>query len=266
CHALEPGITTPTGACLRQNLSIYLGPDWSEQVQGTPYAALALGLPEDDAACRLRLDQLLACTAVPKLLWLLDARTERRLLRWLGEDAAPDQATAVFLVDDQLSREDSNYRSRYHRAQIVARRVDSLTDQLALLRGGLVLISEAGQLLAEVAALSGLPLALLDGQGQWVEGGQLQQAGSAEPAGRVADVSRVHAAEGLDAWLAGHVSSGYAARAAQAAIQAAAQSAQTRLGGAASPWQVAPGAAATLAERLRPWLQAVGVQVVTTPA
>jgi putative secretion ATPase (PEP-CTERM system associated) len=291
CNAVEPGITTPTGACLRNNLSIYLGPDWSNQVQGTPYAAVALCLsPLDPVGNGERIEHLLACTSVPKLLWLVDAATDAALRAWQAQ-AGAELADQLFIVDTSLSRDDSMYRRRLAGARLLSCRVGSLADQFSLLRGALALVSQPGHLLGEVAHLWHLPCALVHGDGRWAAadkpspsqdlhapdqaggepGGPLGAAGGlgADPASLSIhfDTSspdtptRLREADTLDAWLGTLASIGYAARAAQAAISAAATSSGGRGTSAASLGAPGlntvqhPGAAKALARAISNWLR-----------
>ncbi|MFM2067065.1 MAG: hypothetical protein RLZZ584_1974 [Pseudomonadota bacterium] len=297
CSAVEAGITTPTGACLRNNLSIYLGPDWSSEVQGTPYAVVALTLQPADvdldpadaadpvaqaqaAANAERIERLLGCTSVPKLLWLADAGTETALRQWQAQ-ASPALADKLFVVDASLSRDDAAYRRRLSGASLLSCQVTSLPDQFSLLRGALAVVSEPGHLLGEVARQWQLPCAMLQDDGRWLAlGGTHDTTGSAStgtaPRGgragstgehkgpqRLADgsialdydpaagtpgepLSRgARAPELLDSWLGALAGAGYAVRAAQAAISAAATAAGAR-GATSSGASAGSGAAAFL--------------------
>jgi putative secretion ATPase (PEP-CTERM system associated) len=284
CQAVEPGITTPAGACLRNNLSIYLGPDWSREVQGTPYAAVALSLPVGDAMAQAeRIEHLLACTSVPKLLWLVDGPTEAALRAWQAQTQG-ELAEQLFMVDTSLSRDDARYRRRLASANVLSCRVSSLADQFSLLRGALALVSEPGQLLGEVARLWKLPCALVQLDGRWIASAassadhealrQVDGRGMdpalvnrrAAPAlhEQEADRAPLHDADTLDAWLGDLASAGYAACAAQAAIHAAATAAGARTtttasgagAAAVSPQSALAscGVAAALADSLSQWL------------
>jgi hypothetical protein len=287
CNTVEPGITTPTGACLRNNLSIYLGPDWSNEVQGTPFAAVALSLsPQDPVGNAERIEHLLACTSVPKLLWLVDAATDAALRAWQAQ-VDNKLADKLFIVDTSLSRDDARYRHRLAGARLLSCHVGSLTDQFSLLRGALALVSQPGHLLGEVARLWHLPCALVQVDGRWTTAGHpspgqdqhaAERAGgeprhALDAAGPRTDPTppalsftpaRLREADTLDAWLGGLASVGYAARAAQAAISAAAASAGGRgssgtpVGSLGAPGLNAvqqPGAAKALARAISNWLR-----------
>ncbi|MEY2686530.1 MAG: hypothetical protein RL375_728 [Pseudomonadota bacterium] len=275
CAVIEPAVTTPTGACLRNNLSIYLGPDWSSEVQGTPYAAIGMTLTGSIADQASRIEALLACGGVPKLLWLVDARTESALRSWQSE--AGELADKVFIVDDALSRDDARYRRQLAQATLLTCRVASLPDQFSLLRGALAVISEPGHLLGEVARLWHLPCALLNDDGHWTVTPALRaeaHAGISDhadaavpavdpvPAALSAQESTALPAHALDGWLGAIAHAGYAARAAHAAISAAAGtrhnqtiSATSALSDAAAPDATRrTGAADALAQALDDWL------------
>ncbi|MBK6853307.1 MAG: AAA family ATPase [Burkholderiales bacterium] len=276
CAAIEPAVTTPTGACLRNNLSIYLGPDWSSEVQGTPYAAVGMSLSgslsvsaADNAA---RIEALLACGGAPKLLWLVDATTEAALRAWQAE--AGELADKLFVVDEALSRDDARYRRQLASATLLSCQVASLPDQFSLLRGALAVISEPGHLLGEVAQLWHLPCALLDAQGNWSVTPALRAEARADLADASQPDTRAHGAtadesaagtalpaQSLDGWLAAIARAGYAARAAHAVISAAAGtrhnqtiSATSALSDADAPDAASrTGAADVLAHALGTW-------------
>jgi putative secretion ATPase (PEP-CTERM system associated) len=277
CVAIEPAVTTPTGACLRNNLSIYLGPDWSSEVQGTPYAAIGMSLSGSVADNAARIEALLACGAVPKLLWLVDAATDAALRVW--QASAGELADKLFIVDEVLSRDDARYRRQLASATMLSCQVASLPDQFSLLRGALAVISEPGHLLGEVAQLWHLPCALLGIDGSWAVTPVLRAEAHADlaEAGKVASVtadahdgsagdalsSTALPAQSLYGWLAAIARAGYAARAAHAAISAAAGtrhnqtiSATSALSDAETPDAASrTGAAELLARALDAWLR-----------
>jgi hypothetical protein len=277
CAAIEPAITTPTGACLRNNLSIYLGPDWSSEVQGTPYAAIGMSLTGNAANNAARIEALLACAGMPKLLWLVDASTEAALRDWQAD--AGDLADKLFIVDEALSRDDARYRRQLASATLLSCQVASLPDQFSLLRGALAVISEPGHLLGEVARLWHLPCALVASDGNWTVTPELRAEAHADlakagDAGTVAATGDANAdsqapagtalpAQSLDGWLAAIARAGYAARAAHAAISAAAGtrhnqtiSATSALSDADAPDAASrTGAADLLAQALGDWLR-----------
>ncbi|MEY4750409.1 MAG: hypothetical protein RIQ60_2623 [Pseudomonadota bacterium] len=272
CQALEPGITSATGACLRNNLSMYLGPDWSSEVQGTPYAAVALSLSGTDTDHHARrIEQLLASSGSSKLLWLVDGPTEAALRAWQALQAQQARqgeeqplADRLFMVGNGSARSDARDRRRLAEAQVFGCRISSLTDQLSLLRGALALVSESGQLLGEVARLWQLPCALVQSDGRWLAAEDL---GAEPPSVAVAmaptddlGLDRAGAflqdAHALGDWLADLAHVGYAARAAHAAIHAAATAAGARAANNSGPAAPeVPGAAAALAHELSHWLQ-----------
>jgi hypothetical protein len=273
CSSIDTAITTPTGACLRNNLSIYLGPDWSSEVQGTPYAAVALSLRGDAAANAHRIESLLVCTGGPKLLWLVDAGTEAALRQWQAQ--AGELADQLFIVDGALSRDDARYRHQLASARVLSCQVVSLPDQFSLLRGALAVVTEPGHLLGEVARLWQLPLAMLQADGSWFASAVL--AGDTETAAASADTSNPGNSSGgpaagltitttppateqaMQDWLVAIADAGYAARAAHAAISAAAGTPSGQvtsvLGAAACADSTCwIGAAQELARSLDDWL------------
>jgi hypothetical protein len=277
CAAIEPAITTPTGACLRNNLSIYLGPDWSSEVQGTPYAAIGMSLTSNAADNAARVEALLACAGMPKLLWLVDASTDAALRDW--QAGAGELADKLFIVDEALSRDDARYRRQLASATLLSCQVASLPDQFSLLRGALAVISEPGHLLGEVARLWHLPCALAASDYNWTVTPELRAEAHADlakagDAGTVATSGDANAdcqapagtalpAQSLDGWLAAIARAGYAARAAHAAISAAAGtrhnqtiSATSALSDADAPDAASRiGAADLLAQALGDWLR-----------
>jgi putative secretion ATPase (PEP-CTERM system associated) len=150
-NAVLPLMTTPYGAFLRHRLPIFLGPRWSSEVEGTAYAVVALALdpaqPERTAAL---LDVLVDLPALPKLLWLMDGPTRAALEQW---QAASARAGDVFLVHESMDRAALDRRNSAH---VLGVEIRSLPDTLSVLRGASGVLTEAGHVTADMAALLGV--------------------------------------------------------------------------------------------------------------
>ena len=157
--AVEPAMTTPYGAFLRNNLPMFLGPRWSQQVDGTAYAVVALDA-HDPARVDALLDVLLEVHAVTKLVWLVNPSTAAVLQQWLT--AHPERADKVYLIPEgRLGRQEVEERNG---ASILCGQVRSLPDQFSILRGAVCLISEPSQLLADVAEGFNVPALIVQGR------------------------------------------------------------------------------------------------------
>jgi hypothetical protein len=150
-NAVLPLMTTPYGAFLRHRLPIFLGPRWSSEVEGTAYAVVALALdparPERTAAL---LDVLVELPALPKLLWLMDGPTRAALEQWRATAARADD---VFLVHESMDRVALDRRNSAH---VLGVEIRSLPDTLSVLRGASGVLTEAGHVTADMAALLGV--------------------------------------------------------------------------------------------------------------
>jgi general secretion pathway protein A len=157
--AVEPAMTTPYGAFLRHKLPMFLGPRWSTQVDGTAYAVIALDVTDSRALSPL-MDVLLEVYAVSKLVWLLNASTRCAMEDWLL--AHPQAMAKVSVIPEgRLSRADVDRRNS---ASILCCQVSSLPDQFSILRGAVCLLSEPGQLLADVSEGLDVPSLLRQGR------------------------------------------------------------------------------------------------------
>lgn len=165
-------VTTPYGAFMRHAMPIYLGPTWSEHAgDGTPYAVTSLTLdPADADRTRWVVEQLAGLDALPKCVWLLDARSEEALAALL--DAEPSWAEQVCLLQGDGPRTPAQ-RDRMDRTRLLCRTVTSLCDQLSILRGASCAIVEEGQLLAAAAPLLELPSVVLRGESLYCAGASL---------------------------------------------------------------------------------------------
>jgi hypothetical protein len=154
--AVWPEVTTPYGAFMRHAMPIYLGPTWSEHAgEGTPYAVVTLTLDAaQPQALRQRVEQVAALAVLPKCLWLLDDASAAALQGLL--DAEPALAERVCLVAGDGPRP-AQERDRMNRIGVLARAVNSLTDQLSILRGASAAVVEVGQVLADATTWLGLP-------------------------------------------------------------------------------------------------------------
>jgi len=173
-------VTTPYGAFMRHAMPIYLGPTWSEHAgDGTPYVVTSLTLdPADADRTRWVVEQLAGLDALPKCVWLLDARSEEALAALL--DADPRWAEQVCLLQGDGPRTPAQ-RDRMDRTRLLCRTVTSLCDQLSILRGASCAIVEEGQLLAAAAPLLELPTIVVRGRALYCAGAGLAPAMLAEP-------------------------------------------------------------------------------------
>ncbi len=187
-------VSTAYGAFLRHAMPIYLGPTWSEHAgAGTPYGLITLSLGAQSPAEAARtVADLLACasglasaaqakgTVVPKLLWLVDSRTQDLLSTLLPTHE--EFAHQICMVLGEGPRSPA-LRAKMDQSLMLCREVESLPDQLSILQGASWMLVEPGQILADAAELLEVPTLIRRGDQVAVLSTASQPTGAAYPLG-----------------------------------------------------------------------------------
>jgi hypothetical protein len=187
-------VSSLRGALMRLGLPFDLDPSWSGQFGAEmPYGVATHHFDVNDShAVVAAVTRLLALPQTDKIVWLMDRAGIQALRMRLAEHA--DLATRVVLVEGDGPRAEAE-RERMAQARVLCREVDALPDQISMLRGARWASVDAGQVMADVAELLGVP-ALAWQDGAHVELPLISESGS--PGVRHAPDQR----EALAAWLA----------------------------------------------------------------
>ncbi|RZS53171.1 XrtA/PEP-CTERM system-associated ATPase [Sphaerotilus mobilis] len=169
-------VSSLRGALMRLGLPYDLDPGWSGQFGAEmPYGLATHHFDVNDShAVVATVTRLLALPQTDKIVWLMDRAGIQALRMRLAEHA--DLATRVVLVEGDGPRAEAE-RDRIAQARVLCREVDSLPDQMSMLRGARWAAVDAGQVMADAAELLGVP-ALAWQDGAYVELPLVRESGS----------------------------------------------------------------------------------------
>ncbi|MGY0196440.1 XrtA/PEP-CTERM system-associated ATPase [Leptothrix sp. BB-4] len=149
-------VSSLRGALMRLGLPFDLDPSWATQFGTETSYGLATHHFDvhDSHAVVASVTRLLSLPQTDKIVWLMDRAGIQALRMRLAEHA--DLATRVVLVEGDGPRGDDE-RERIAQARVLCREVESLPDQLSMLRGARWAVVDPGQVMADAAELLGVP-------------------------------------------------------------------------------------------------------------